>query len=159
MTDDPQEISGLPDKLRDEKGRYSKLNREARWALIIETIMGSPQVNTMQAVADKLGVGRTTLYRDMDDPEFPAFKDRLIKHIVSSNLLLHAWKNITRAVIKDNDVKVSQWLIEHCRSAIPTSASEEIIEGEFVELTSSTNGESPEIINLMNELKRRLGEN
>ena len=135
---------------------YLALPKHARWAMLIEMVMGSPNMVTIKHLAEKLGVNRKTLHQDMDDPEFMKFKDTIIRDMVKSNLMMHAWKNVTKQIVEKGNINVSKWLIENFYKP-PEEAEDDKDSGwDTVDDFENTNGEMSEIITMMTDLARKI---
>ena len=80
---------------------------------IVETILGDPTNATIVQVAERLGKPVSTVARHMRKPEIQERLRSILFEYVDKKLVHHAVANITRAVITDKDVKVSQWLLEN----------------------------------------------
>ena len=134
---------------------YINLPTQARWVMLVDCFLGSPESMNITQAADKLGVTRQTVAKDINDPEFNKFKDAVIAKMVKSDLMMHAWRNITKKII-DGDTNLSKWLIENFYKP-PEEAEDDKDSGwDTVDDFENTNGEMSEIITMMTDLARKI---
>lgn len=149
---------------KERSKELQKLKPEVRWTKIFETMMGCPGELNVTRVAKELNVNRRTLYYDFDNPRFREFIREKLQDHIDHNLMTSAFEVITNAIMNDKCLKTSKWLVENFMDVKKVnrypenqdSSDAEIIDGEFIEISENMNGNSPEVLDLINQLRRAI---